>query len=116
MNPTEQKAQPFTAGPWRASWNGHWLIQTVGGWLVAKVMPPKPSGRGQFSPENVEANARLIAAAPCQHAELLKVEQLLAAYVNHEDVDMCAVAERLEAVRDILSKATTKPGQTGQGE
>lgn len=52
----------FTPGPWKASWNGLWQIQTITNWLVAKAWPPKRAPH--FAPENVEANAYLIAAAP----------------------------------------------------
>lgn len=52
-----------TPGPWKAHWNGLWKITTKAGWLVAHLSPPKRA-HGVFEPANVEANARLIAAAP----------------------------------------------------
>lgn len=94
-----------TPGPWKSSWNGRWLIQTGGGWLIAKVWPPK--ARGGFSPENVEANARLIAAAPelleaCRTA-LVELQNL--ALAMHPNSNGC-IARAVEAIKPAIAKAT----------
>lgn len=58
----------------------------------------------------VDSNARLIAAAPDQYAELIQVEKLLSDYVSGEHaVEMCAFAERLHAVQSAISKVVDSP-------
>lgn len=87
-----------TPGPWKSQWNGNWLVQTAGGWLVAKVAAPK--AKGNFSPENVEANARLITAAP----ELLVIaEELVALRGKWDSIE--DRWERYMAITNIALKA-----------
>lgn len=61
-----------TPGPWFAKREGFSTVYVearIGGGLVQEVAACGPTVAGQ---EQQEANARLIAAAPTQHAEMLR--------------------------------------------
>lgn len=108
------KATAHTPGPWDYD--------------MDYIVAPDPNGRhpdiyiaeiahsddeGRIaSPEQQDANRRLIAAAPEMLAELVANETLLAEYVgwHHRHQNGCSVEweHRLEATRDVIDKAAAQ--------
>ena len=102
MTTTSENETRHTPGPWSvgetsANEGEGRFILGEGGYVAVTVR-----GEGDSARED-EANARLLAAAPSLLEALRENEKLLAAYVNHEEVEMCAFAERLEAVRAAIA-------------
>lgn len=87
-----------TPGPWKTQWNGVWKVATRAGFLVANISPPK-NAHGVFEPANVEANARLIAAAPELLASLIAIYEMVPFDVPESD-------PRVTTARELILKLT----------
>lgn len=108
----------YTPGPWDFEKSGHlsddgFEINSVGcpekrlHWKAIGRAFPNNLGAGYVSPEEAEANARLMAAAP----ELLAVcqsvlRQIRAAGPFFEDRQAVPMACAIEALKVAISKAT----------
>lgn len=91
-----------TPGPWRIERRGsHNPLIETDGLTVAEVLDDCHPDT-----EQQEANARLIAAAPCLLDALRTMTQMWNAYVSPENYDGHA-AKAFSAAVDALQKATT---------
>lgn len=124
--------QGHTPGPWRIDVNGSedWSVDYDGPSSTymticgARPQPVcfavEPSAYG--NDEEVEANARLIAAAPDLLVSARAAEKALLTFCNHyviEDRDHDIAAERaISSLRDAISRATGEdsPANEGEGE
>jgi hypothetical protein len=101
----EMSVTQFTPGPWEAKrevYSSSWRIRTVGTQLeLAEAYPEDDE-----TPFPVEANARLIAAAPTMHDALTDAAKALAGYhaaFGADDIQEAVLAN----VNAALAKATS---------
>lgn len=91
----------FTPGPWQASENGFYRMgvrDASGAWMTYKA------GEDFMGYEQIEANAKLIAAAP----DLLEALETLKREIILSDVDMDYIASHFQVHLDKAAKAIAK--------
>jgi hypothetical protein len=67
----------FTLGPWERNEHVDWFVVSVNGHVIAKVYPDV---------DEVEANARLIAAAPEMYKVLSRINNGSMEYADWEEI------------------------------
>lgn len=87
---------PWTPGPWHVE--ADTCVHADNGDFIADTHEPISI----VGTAREYANAQLIALAPEMAEALRAAHMLLSDYVNHEPIEMCAVAEHAEAIASIL--------------
>jgi len=87
----------FTPGPWKIARQNP--SPTTGEWMISGAKPGYLAEVRDCGSGDVEANAKLIAAAPDLLDALMDCER-------HMIISTSADMERLERIRDVIAKAT----------
>ena len=100
--------EKFTPGPWIAPNNGG-----LNGAVVAKdgQMVCDPSGAGRYEDE-MDANARLIAAAPEMYALLIRIESYFKnRHIYGPGVEESVSKKLMSRIKRVMNKAEGKTGE-----